>query len=217
MFAAQGALAAEWTGFYIGVHTGGVFGDIDATNVSDTVPAFNVVPGQVFPHSPDGVLGGAQVGFDWQWANWVFGIDVAGAGMDFDEMRISPYVSTERTAVEMEWVLTASAKLGIAWEDSLFYVKGGYAGGEVRSLHSDPFTPSLDSWQSEEMHNGFIVGAGIAHQIGSHVSFGLEYNYIDLGETDHAAPALFAGTFVNDVDVQLHTVTARLNYHFNPF
>jgi outer membrane immunogenic protein len=217
MFVAQGALAGNWTGFYIGAHVGGAFGDVDWTNVSDTTN-LNYTTGDTLNHSPDGVLGGAQLGFDWQVANWVFGVEVAGSGLDFDETLPSPLGPAEElSAVDIQWALTAAARVGIAWENSLFYVKGGYAGAEIETLNSD-YTGPVTVVTTEETHNGFVVGAGIEHQVGENVSVGLEYNYLDFGNQDHSGVGTPGGEgLVNDVDAQLHTVTARLNYHFNPF
>lgn len=223
MFAAQSALAAEWTGVYIGAHVGGAFGDTDYTNISDTSGVMDLDPGETITLEPDGVLGGAQIGYNHQWTNFLFGIEVSGSGLDFDDTAPNPFPggTEEFVTTEIEWLATATARLGWAWQDSLLYVKGGYATGNVNASHVDPsgaVDASIDSYSTDETHGGWIAGAGIEHQIGERVSFGVEYNYIDLGEQDHTGVTVTSlDTAVNNIDVQLHTVTARLNYHFNPF
>lgn len=96
----------------------------------------------------------------------------------------------------------------------MLYLKGGYAGASVNADHVDP---SVTAYSTDETHSGWMAGLGLERQIGDNVSLGVEYNYIDLGNQDHTGVATGGGTVVNDIDVQMHTVTARLNWHFNPF
>lgn len=223
MFAAQGALAADWTGFYIGANVGGVFGDVDITGVSEATGYVNIAPLDVpaVNFSADGVLGGAQLGYNFQMSDWVFGVEVEGHGMDFDTAQ-AINADGDISSVESEWGATATARFGfVLAANSLLYVKGGYATGNIKTSYLDtngtPLTTGL--LETDEIHHGFIVGGGIEHAIGENASFGVEYNYIDLGETDHTgiASGPGGGPVVYDVGAQLHTVTARLNYHFNPF
>lgn len=215
------ASAGDWTGFYVGLHAGGAFGDTDWTNVSNTTPGgvgtkIDFTPGQTISQSVDGVLGGGQLGYNFQMTNWLFGIELTGAGLDYDEttLNTNPGDTNEFVTSEINWLASAAARLGWTWNDSLVYLKGGYAVGDVDTSHVDP---GLKSYATSETQNGWLAGAGLEHEIGEHVSVGLEYNYVDLGNQDHSALVNGGGTIVNDIDVQLHTVTARLNYHFNPF
>lgn len=223
MFAAQGALAADWTGFYVGVNVGGVFGDVDITGVSEATGYVNIAPAQIpsVDFSADGVLGGAQLGYNFQMSGWVFGIDIEGHGMDFDEAQ-AVNADGDISSIESEWGASATARLGLVLaSDSLLYVKGGYATGNIKTSYLDTVGGAGDTGllETDEIHHGFVVGGGIEHAIGENTSVGLEYNYIDLGETDHTgiASGVGGGPVVYDVSAQIHTVTARLNYHFNPF
>ena len=221
MFVAQGALAAEWTGFYIGANVGGAFGDVNLTGVSETTTYVNILAGEEFKFEPDGVLGGLQIGYNYQMSDWLFGLEVEGHGMDFDSA-LGVSIEPDVASIESEWGATATARLGfILNASSLLYVKGGYATGNIKTTYLDTSgTPNTTgSFETDEIHHGWVVGAGFEHAIGDNTSFGVEYNYIDLGETDHSAVAsgTGGGLVVNNIDAQFHTVTARLNYHFNPF
>jgi outer membrane immunogenic protein len=211
------ASAGDWTGFYVGLHAGGAFGDTDWTNVSHTGAAgLGFFPGDTISQSVDGVLGGAQLGYNFQMTSWLFGIELTGAGLDYDETTVNPNaVDLEFVTSEMNWLVTAAARVGWTFGDSALYFKGGYAGADVDTSHDDP---GSNSYSTSENHNGWMAGAGLEHEIGEHTSVALEYNYIDLGSQDHTGIATGAvGTLVNDIDVQMHSVTARINYHFNPF
>lgn len=221
---ASSAQAGEWSGFYIGVHAGGMWGDVDTTNKVDGYTFWPVSPGSSVALSPDGVLGGAQLGYNFQFTNWLIGLEVTGSGMDFDEtIFLSP---DDLYGVDAEWLATAAARLGFTWNQSLLYVKGGYAAGSIQTNELDNTGGFRGAFSTDETHSGWIAGAGWEHMISPDVSIGVEYNYIDLGNQDHSAIPHHPITgltippgsrIVNDVDVQVQTVTARLNWHWNPY
>jgi hypothetical protein len=63
----------SWTGCYLGGHVGGGWG---RTDFSDPDREFVTTPGKAIRVGTNGVLGGGQVGCDWQFApNWVIGIE----------------------------------------------------------------------------------------------------------------------------------------------
>lgn len=211
------ASAANWNGFYIGLHAGGATGDVDWTNVTNSTGGNTDIefgPADTIGQSPDGVLGGAQLGFNYQFTNWLVGFEVAGSGLDFDETTANPNATeAEFVSSEIEWLATAAARLGFTSMDSLFYLKGGYATANIATEHTNPDGAGADlanSYSTDETHHGWVAGVGFEHMIGSNVSVGVEYNYVDLGNTDHTGVAI-GGNVVNDMDAQLHTVTARLN------
>jgi outer membrane immunogenic protein len=213
------ASAANWNGFYIGLHAGGATGDVDWKNVTNTTGGasrIDMLTGETVDHSPDGVLGGAQIGFNYQFTNWLVGLEVSGSGLDFDETtEFVPATQAEFVSSEIEWLATGAARLGFTSMDSLFYLKGGYATANIATAHTNPDADGggadlANSYSTDETHHGWVAGAGFEHMIGSNVSVGVEYNYIDLGNTDHTGVAI-GGTVVNDIDSQIHAVTARLN------
>lgn len=210
--------SANWTGLYIGAHAGGIWGDVDTTNVVDGYAFWPVSPGETVTTSPDGVLGGAQLGYNFAHSGWLFGIELTGSGMDLDET-IAPFPD-DVYSVETEWLVTAAGRLGWIWnQSSLIYVKGGYAAADIQTSELDT-VGATGSFATDETHHGWMAGAGFERMISSDVSVGVEYNYIDLGTQDHSVVPTnnVAGTsaIVNDIDAQLHTVTARLNWHFWP-
>jgi outer membrane immunogenic protein len=214
------ASAANWNGFYIGLHAGGATGDVDWANVSNTTTATGIdfdAP-ETIGQSPDGVLGGAQVGFNYQFTNWLVGLEISGSGLDFDETTQNLNGDTDEfVSSEIEWLATAAARVGFTSMDSLFYLKGGYATANLVTEHEDTGASGEANdpiaYSTDETHHGWVAGAGFEHMIGSNVSVGVEYNYIDLGNTDHTGVAIggAGGTVVNDMDAQIHSVTARLN------
>ena len=205
--------AGPWTGLYLGGHVGGTWGDVDVTNTTDSTPFFDLNPGDTATFSPNGVLGGAQIGYNYQMSNWVFGVEVEGSVMDFDEVK-SLAGSDDVATLEAEWLATAAVRVGYAMnQTSLIYVKGGYATGNLRFNDSDTVPASTGAFSTDEMHSGWVAGAGFEHLMSDTVSVALEYDYVDLGEDTHSA---LTGGVVNEIGAQTHTVSVRLNWHWNP-
>ena len=66
----QPVAAANWSGFYLGGNFGSGTG---RDRASLSVPAIATV--ETFNLAPDGFNGGVQAGYNWQAANWVFGLE----------------------------------------------------------------------------------------------------------------------------------------------
>src|SRR6516165_2595195 len=67
-----------WTGLYIGAHVGGAWADLQTTDRFDIFGEVN----PRFTDSVSGVIGGGQIGYNWQ-ANNVFNGFVFGVEADF--------------------------------------------------------------------------------------------------------------------------------------
>ena len=170
----------NWTGFYIGGHVGGAFGGSD--NV--LAPGFN--------GGNDGVLmGGGQVGYDYQFApNWVMGIEANYSFLDTG----SSFANRGLGSV--------TGRLGYTWGPTLLYAKGGYAWADSR------FT---DGFGGDGGRDGYTVGAGLEYMFTPNFSGKLEYQYYDFGTVSVNNALGFVGSFRNDQ----HTIKAGLNYRFN--
>src|SRR5262245_40642382 len=76
-FATASAVAApyNWTGFYVGIHAGAATGDIDLTNQVEATGYIDLDTGDKIGFSPDGILGGAQLGFNYDFSGWILGVE----------------------------------------------------------------------------------------------------------------------------------------------
>jgi outer membrane immunogenic protein len=207
VFSALAAPAsADFAGLYVGGHVGGIWGDIETTTVTDTTAWFE---GDNADFAPSGVIAGGQLGYNFQFSGWVVGIELAGSTLDFEEIL---EIGDDRYSAEAEWLGIAALRAGWLWNQrSLVYLKGGYAAGSVQTRDIDTNAPA-GSISTDETHGGWMAGAGFEHMLSPDVSAAVEYNYIDLGNQDHAGVS--GGTVRNDVDVQTHAVTVRVNWQF---
>ena len=167
---------ANRNGFYIGGHLGGVFTGSDTFGSRDA----------------SGVIGGAQIGYNWQTGPMLVGLEVSGSGSS---------LTTPAPLGRLNALFTATGRLGYTFDRALLYVKGGYAGTGYRGiLGADP-----------DWGHGFTVGGGIEYLIMPNVSIGAEYSYIRTTRDVRFPAAVTVTNFRDD----LHKVVARVNYLFN--
>jgi outer membrane immunogenic protein len=217
---------ANWTGLYVGGNGGsGTAIDKSSAPVSATAggpPVFD----EAFNLSPAGYLGGVQIGYNWQAANWVFGLETDIQGSTQKDNKACQYICATTPVVEavtyaqqLPWFGTARARLGYSVGSSLFYATGGLAYGEVRTNIGYAVATHTNVEFSHE-RTGWTVGAGIESPFEVFGLFGknwtakTEYLYVDLGSSSdsNALPGEF---WKFDTHVQEHIFRTGLNYHFN--
>lgn len=202
------AVPAEliWTGFYIGGHIGGTWSDVEWADVTLT--------GEPVSNDATAFIGGGQIGYNRQFGNVVLGVEASLSGTALrDDARsiISPATITYSTHINT--IATATGRLGVAYDRWLIYAKGGWAGAQVDIAGRDTALP--DSFSFDDWRNGWTVGGGFEYKFQADFSLGVEYGFIDLGsETKTGITTLAIPVTVTGHDVQIQSVTARLNYHF---
>ncbi len=211
----------QWGGLYVGGQLGGGWSDADwhykNPNWFNTIGADLV--GTNFGLDGSGVIGGGQLGFNYQSGAWVFGVEGSVAGAGIDGSRLSPFFPTaDRYSTEIDWVTTVTGRLGYAQDRWLIYAKGGWEGADVELTlfdFADVIPARATNWA-----NGFTLGGGAEYAICKNVSLGVEYDYADLDSDSektrcpNCPPGVGGGVPVVDGDIRLHSVTARLNYRF---
>ena len=152
-FAAAPFNGYNWNGAYVGVNLGYQWGR--TTN---------------WPTSPSGLMGGAQLGYNWQSGSFVLGLETdlqASAADDtFAAYKFSnPYFGTVR------------GRAGYAMNNVLFYVTGGlaYGGGRVEFA-------GLSESQS---HFGWTFGGGGEVGLTPNWSAKAEYLYVRLEDRSY--------------------------------
>jgi high affinity Mn2+ porin len=172
----------DWTGFYIGAHTGYSRGSSNAV-LSD--PA-STATGNSF----GGVIGGVQAGYNVRLpSGMLLGVE---ADITFPNYLTSNSVvsslATARTALTEQWdyVGTARGRVGYATGPWLAYATGGLAWAGERFLNS----PAVGS--EEKILNtrlGWAAGGGVEYAFAPHWSARLEYLYSRFEKADIAFPS----------------------------
>jgi outer membrane immunogenic protein len=217
----QSVYQPTWQGFHIGGHLGFGEAEVDGRADVDYIDDFDSSLDRSFSFrksfTPDGLIGGAQAGYDWQWSQLVFGLegDVSFADwrdtlVVFDEPLDDFAIPADligRASADLDMLASFRGRLGMAFDTVLVYGTGGVAWADAEARASvvldDGFgTDTL--WSARKSFNdiGFVAGGGIAWMaIPQTLSVGLEglYYFFDQEKT------LADGTF----DVGPGDLTAR--------
>jgi outer membrane immunogenic protein len=224
----------SWTGFYIGGHAGGGWGDKKWSDFFDPINTSDRTSGPDASYHVSGPLGGGQIGYNLQYGWTVFGIeadasaaDIKGRGNNDPFTILGPTGSgcldlNGACTTKIDALGTVTARLGVAVDRALFYAKGGAAWVHEKhtvrafdlSAPNDPLfnftsTTSQTRW-------GWTAGGGIEYGFTQNWSAKIEYNYLDFGKDEVAftlpAPSGFgvAGT----LQQTMHVVKGGLNYRF---
>ncbi|HUI95832.1 MAG TPA: outer membrane protein [Xanthobacteraceae bacterium] len=207
-------LMYNWTGFYAGVNVGGSWGHQDTTLASGAVAVTNA-------NHIDGVIGGAQVGYNWQGLGspWVFGLeaDIQGSGQKTDNAFAIATIPPAAIAYEdnLDWFGTVRGRVGYAVGDQgrwLPYVTGGLAYGESKFSGSGAVGGLPVAFSQTNTNVGWTVGAGLEWAFWDKWSAKIEYLYMDLG--NGSTIALTPTSAVSTGRMTDNVARVGVNFHF---
>lgn len=161
VYKAAPAPVFDWTGFYIGAHVG--YGRESGQDAS-------------------GVIGGVQVGYNWQLSrNWVFGIEGDFSATDIND-------ATLGIPVHVDHLASFRARIGYTWDRTMIYGTGGLAHARVGGIgvHASDTGYALGGgvewafahrWSAkvEYMYYGFEDGFGTGNA--QAIKFGANYRF----------------------------------------
>lgn len=223
----------RWTGLYFGVHIGHGSGNADTTITPLPTAAIfiNLAPTTLQP-DPGGVLGGGQVGFNWQRGKFVFGAeaDLTGSGMDGTD-DVSPIIQNNGTPFpgagfliahqDTSWVGTLRPRLGVTLVPRLLvYGTAGLAYGHVAFSADSDFRPvGTEHYPAafDKTKKGWTAGAGAEIAILKRWTVKGEYLYYDLGSetfTANPVPPLPPFQVRYNWETTAQTIKFGLNFKF---
>lgn len=233
----------NWTGFYVGGNVGYSWGNTDSTILIPDLTTFGLGSFTDSLH-PDGVIGGGQIGYNWQVdPRWVLGIeaDFQGSGEKDSRSFSDPFtvftlvpcdcqggfmtVSIPGTATfsheeKLEWFGTVRGRVGyIFWNNGMVYATGGLAYGHVKSSVTAVVTAlgtSSATFSDSETKLGWTVGAGVEGQLfdSRNWTWKVEYLYMDLGTVDHSISDPTFGPVSISTKFTDNIVRFGINYRF---
>jgi outer membrane immunogenic protein len=166
-----------WRGFYLGGQIGYGWGNDNgnAYNYGPLGPiaAVNAVaPSSTNPH---GIVGGAHVGYDWQWNQLVFGLEGVVDGTSLrQQVQPLPYLTSSTNLFLQGAIL---GRVGYAFDHLLLYATGGADFGAIQNNYN--VIGNIGSYG--QTSNGWTVGGGIEYALDNHWLVRAEYRYANFG------------------------------------
>jgi outer membrane immunogenic protein len=204
----------DWSGFYVGLNGGGASSRECYTLTSVAGVALSPTANEGCHNATGGVVGG-QVGYRWQSASWVFGVEAQGDWADLKGSNASltaliPY--TNQTKIDAFGLFTG--QVGYSWNNVLLYVKGGAAVSD--NQYSSFFTGSGVVFnQTSETRWGGAVGTGIEFGFAPNWSVAVEYDHLFMGRPNVTFPvSAIAVTRSDNIGQGVDMGTVRVNYRF---
>jgi len=215
----------DWTGFYIGANVGvGVSRDPGSVVFNSSTPggSSSVVGGA-------GVIGGGQLGYNWQAGNIVWGVEADFQGSSARDNRTCTLTCLTSNGTEantydqrLDWFGTVRGRVGWATGAVLGYVTGGLAYGGVRTNNTisvpdnnSPNNTNTRTFSWDQTRTGWTIGSGVEASLGGNWTGKIEYLYVDLGSQSGTGSGLpLTNTVTSSLDIREHIFRAGVNYRF---
>jgi outer membrane immunogenic protein len=221
---------SNWTGLYIGGNVGYGWGNgnTDVTNLPSQ--AISDILNATLHDDPKGVIGGGQIGYNWQIGSIVTGLEADIQGSGIHGSSSAPLINFRNgnpfngfafnSDQKLSWFGTVRGRLGVTVTPSLLlYGTGGLAYGQVQlsgvttlaAPQTTFFPASLNTTKA-----GWTAGGGAEWMFTRGWSAKVEYLHIDLGNVSATSALDAFGDGTNyRTHAQYDTVRFGVNYHFN--
>lgn len=192
----------NWTGFYVGGFGGYKFSnvdvDLDSNNElrvhgEDLGPALESAGSHDLDNS--GAELGGVIGYNYQWHNWVFGLEGAAGYLWARESDAEGFFDVPVSVVDLKvsssfkthYLATLAPRIGYSFCRWMPYVTGGVAFGDLEFAqgYKAVRAAGITLFASEDEHEtnvGWMVGGGLEYALTNHWRVRGQYQYIDLGE-----------------------------------
>ncbi|MGO9174201.1 MAG: outer membrane protein [Rhodomicrobium sp.] len=197
-----------WQGFYIGGSVGWASSSVNAANNAILLDSSGTVPFSSL--SASGVFGGAQLGYNVQAGNFVYGIEIDLGGLDAGTSGTFADPGSKRVIYVSSgagFYGDVTGRAGLTLGNALIYAKGGFAffNGDVHV--ADPF----DSiGQNSGTFTGWTVGGGVEYLLAPNWTVKVEYQYFDFDNNNFSA----FGSSNLRLDNNLTANTVKVGFNF---
>lgn len=216
------AALANWKGIFVGGHVGGVWGKSNWTDPFVSTPAGSLMNIAGFGNQlrETGPLGGVDLKLNWQTGQVVYGLgaSVSGADIRGENTLFSGLGGVNGQAVT-NYFGTLIARLGFAYDRSLFYVNGGSAWlNTTYKINANTGVLTFGSDSESKNTWGWTLGAGIDYALTDHWISSVEYDYVRIPHTTISLSTVDLGNTQPIAANQIMNVfNVGLSYKFDVF
>jgi outer membrane immunogenic protein len=209
-----------WTGCYVGGNVGGAWTNRDW---NDQIPGDPLLGTDLGGYSTSGVIGGAQVGCNYQVGGWVFGLqgdyawsNASGSNSAAAFAAVAPAVALTDQS-QLQSLASVTGRVGYAWGRFLGYVKGG---GAWEKNNYSLLVRGVTAATVGETRGGWTVGIGGEYAFLDWLTGFIEYDYYNFGTATNTfvctTCGLFAAAAPFNITTNVNVVKAGLNFKFGP-
>lgn len=203
----------SWQGFYLGASAGWSWDSINAANNVVILTNNGTVPFS----SPGtaGLMGGAQLGYNIQASNFVYGIEADFGGLDtgasgvFTDPKNSSRVTSVKSGAGFYGDVTGRA--GLTMGNALLYAKAGFA-FFTGNVHISDSYDGIN--QDSGMFTGWTIGGGIEYKLTRNLTMKAEYQYFDVDNNNFSC-CLPSSPGRLDDNITANTLKVGFNYLFS--
>jgi len=203
------AVPYDWSGFYIGANAGYASSRFNWFFTDD--PTAPGPAGDEGTHRSTGAIVGGQIGYNWQMASWVLGVEAQGNWANLSGQSASQFFPgfINRSRVDALGIFTG--RVGYAWNNTLLYAKGG----AVISHNTFDYFGAAPGTAPADNRWGGVAGVGLEYGFALNWSLGVEYlhGFFATKRISFVQTGPF-GLPSDNISQNLDMVTARVNYRF---
>jgi outer membrane immunogenic protein len=179
----------NWTGFYLGINGGGGWGNSRWDSTGD--------------FTLSGGLIGGTIGYNWQFTQWVFGLE---GDLDWSGIRgTTTAACVGGCTTRNTWLSTVRGRVGYSVDRFLPFITGGLAIGDIRATQ-----PGFAGATQTDL--GWTLGGGLEFVIAGNWTAKAEYLYVDLGKFNCGIAC--NGANPNNVSFTTHIARGGVNFRF---
>jgi outer membrane immunogenic protein len=224
----------DWSGPYIGFNGGYGFGSGSVTgSFFGPIVAAGEPQGFSTAGNPVGAVFGGQVGYNWQLASVVFGVegDFDAATLTASGNNVSSSLAVPgapvgfQASTNVNWLSTIRARLGYTWGPGLVYITGGgaWANVDVKTLSCDTGFAACSANNFTGTQSGWTLGAGFEWMLAPNWFARAEYLYTSLNGRSNAGaftvPAIVgiggSGVNITTNQMTMNVIRLGLDYKFD--
>jgi outer membrane immunogenic protein len=204
----------DWSGFYTGINAGAGWNRECWDRNTRLGGTFLASEGC---HTGTGPVVGGQFGYRWQMSGFVLGLEAQGDWARLSGSNTSLVGSTIGNRSRIDAIGLFSGQFGFAWNQALFYVKGG---GAVTDDRYQGFLISNGAISDTltEVRWGAVAGAGFEYSFFPNWSVGVEYDHLFMGtRTLDFFTTAFSASFSREDQIRqdVDLIAVRLNYRWD--
>jgi opacity protein-like surface antigen len=234
IFKAPRQVAWTWEGYYLGLNFGYSWGKSRTDAIFDDTLGGGGTFATGSSFDLNGIVGGAQTGYNWQFGNWLAGVegDIQLTAQRGNPTFVCPDTACNPNGPEiaafdqnqhLEWFSTLRGRIGATvTPDALVYMTAGAAvggfktAGNVAAFDANG-GPATSAFSNISIKSGWTAGAGIEAHLGGNWTGKIEYLYLDFGSISASSNNQLNVTLLNTFNSRVtdNVVRLGLNYRFD--